>query len=78
MPNPSYYFTLFKKFQVINHVPEATFHGSASPPGGFDLRNPNAAFGSSPNKGPFLGATTNPADSPLWAVLNAKVSRREL
>jgi hypothetical protein len=73
MANPSYYFTLFKKFQVIDHVPETSFHGSASPPGGFDLRNPNAVFGSS-SKGPFLGGTTNPGDSPLWAILNAKAT----
>jgi hypothetical protein len=71
MANPSYYFTLFKKFQVINHVPGGSVHGSASPTGGFDLKNPNSVFGSS-NRGSLLGATTNPADSPLWAVLNAK------
>lgn len=73
MPNPSYYFTLFKKFQVINHVPTNTVHGSAAPPGGFDLKDPNAAFGNSPAKGPFLGAPgANPANTPLWAILDAK------
>src|SRR5438034_11666157 len=71
MPNPSYYFTLFKKFQVVNHVPDGSFHGSGSPSGGFDLKAPSAAFGSS-TKGPLLGAT--PATSPLWAVLNAKAT----
>src|SRR4051812_11518876 len=70
---PSYYFGLFKKFQVLNHVPAATVHGSASPTGGFNLKNPNVAFGSS-NRGTLLGATTNPADSPLWAILNAKAT----
>ncbi len=73
MANPSYYFTLFKRFQVINHVPGGTVHGSASPTGGFDLKNPNSVFGSS-NRGSLLGATTNPADSPLWAILNAKAT----
>ena len=71
MPNPSYYFTLFKKFQVINHVPDGSFHGSGSPSGGFDLKAPNAVFGSA-TKGPLLAAT--PASSPLWAVLNAKAT----
>lgn len=73
MPNPSYYFTLFKKFQVINNVPTGTSHGSMTPTGGFDLKNPNSVFGNS-NRGPLLGATTNPADSPLWALLNAKAT----
>ena len=73
MPNPSYYFTLFKKFQVLNHVPAGTVHGSATPTRNFDLKNPNIAFGSS-DRGAVLGATTNPADSPLWAILNAKAT----
>jgi hypothetical protein len=73
MPIPSYYFTLFKKFQVLNHVPTATVHGSGAPTGGFDLKNPNAVFGSS-NRGALLGATTTPADSPLWAVLNSRAA----
>jgi len=73
MPTPSYYFTLFKKFQVLNHVATSTVHGSASPTGGFNLKNPNVAFGSS-NRGALLGATTNLADSPLWAILNAKAT----
>lgn len=71
MSNPSYYFTLFKKFQVLNHVPSSTVHGSAAPTGGFDLKNPNVVFGNS-NRGALLGATTTPADSPLWAVLNSR------
>jgi len=71
MPNPSFYFNLFKKFQVLNHVPASTVHGSASPTGGFDLKNPAAVFGSS-NRGSLLGPTTTPADSPLWAVLNSR------
>src|SRR5437660_767198 len=71
MPNPSYYFTLFKKFQVLDHVPSKTVHGSAVPTGGFDLKNPNVVFGNS-NRGALLGATTTPADSPLWAILNSR------
>lgn len=73
MPSPSYYFTLFKKFQVVNHAPAGTFHGSGAPSGGFDLKNPAGVFGTS-NTGSLLGATTNPADSPLWAVLNSRAS----
>jgi hypothetical protein len=72
MSIPSYYFTLFKKFQVINHVPTQSVHGSlGAPTGGFDLKNPNSVFGSS-NTGALLGASTNPADSPLWAILNSR------
>jgi hypothetical protein len=65
----SYYFTLFKKFQVINHVPEGTVHGAGV--GGFNLSDPTSVFGNS-NKGSLLGATINPADSPLWAILNSR------
>jgi len=71
MPNPSYYFTLFKKFQVINHVPTNSVHGSGAPTGGFNLKDPNSAFGSS-NRGVLLGA--NPPNSPLWAILDAKAN----
>ena len=67
----SYYFTLFKKFQVINHVPEGTAHGAGL--GGFNLNDPNSVFGNS-NIGALLGATTNPADSPLWAILNSRAA----
>ena len=73
-PKPSYYFTLFKKFQVLGHVPEGTDHGSSgSPTGGFDLNDPNAAFGSS-NSGVLLPMGASPANSPLWAMLNAKAA----
>jgi hypothetical protein len=71
MPSPSYYFTLFKKFQVINHVPGGTVHGSGTPTGNYDLRNPNTAIGSS-NRGNVLGPTNTPADSPLWRILNSR------
>ena len=67
MANPSYYFTLFKKFQVMNHVPDKGAHGAIPPAtvaGGFDLKDPNSVFGSS-NRGSLLGASNNPADSPL-------------
>lgn len=65
----SYYFNLFKKFQVINHVPEGTVHGAGV--GGFNLNDPNSVFGNS-NIGALLGGTTNPSDSPLWAILNSR------
>ncbi len=68
----SYYFTLFKKFQVLNHVPEQSVHGDpANPTGGFNLNDPQAAFGSS-NLGGLLGASNLPPDSPLWAILNSR------
>jgi len=68
----SYYFTLFKKFQVLNHVPEQSVHGDAgAPTGGFNLNNPNCVFGSS-NSFQLLGNT--PATSPLWQLLNAAAS----
>jgi hypothetical protein len=70
----SYYFTLFKKFQVLNHVPEQSGHGDpASPLGGFNLNNPNAVFGAS-DRGNLLAASTVPSDSPLWAILNSRAS----
>jgi hypothetical protein len=65
----SYYFNLFKKFQVINHVPEGTVHAVGA--GGFNLSDPNSVFGNS-NTGALLGPSTNPGDSPLWAILNSR------
>ena len=71
--NVSYYFTLLKKFQVLGHVPEQTAHGNAGAPlGSFNLNDPNSVFGAS-TRGTLLGATTVPSDSPLWAILNARV-----
>lgn len=71
--NISYYFTLFKKFQVLNHVPEKAVHGDhAAPQNKFDLTDPSGAFGGSQNFPSLLGAT--PATSPLWQILNAAAS----
>ena len=68
--NISYYFTLFKKFQVLNHVPEQTVHGAPSgPTGNFQLNDPSSVFGGSATFGSLLGAT--PGASPLWQLLNA-------
>ncbi len=69
MAIPSFYFTLFKKFQVLGHVPEGTNHGVGA--GGFNLNNPAAVFGAS-GTGSLLAASNSPADSPLWAVLNSR------
>jgi hypothetical protein len=74
---PSFYFTLFKKFQVVNHVPDGTEHGAAAPVGNFNLIDPNAAngvFGTSGLGHPLTAGDSNPADSPLWAVLNSGIS----
>jgi len=67
---PSFYFTLFKKFQAIDHVQSATLHGAPGGGGtGFDLTSPGAPAGVFS----FLaGGDTNPADSPLWAILNSR------
>jgi hypothetical protein len=73
----SYYFTLFKKFQVLNHVPSQTVHGSSAPTGGFDLKNPNSPFValiSSPTKKPLTLGDYAPANNPLWAILNTKAT----
>jgi len=71
---PSFYFTLFKKFQVIDHVPDGTVHGAPGGGGtGFDLTDPNAAAGVfSATPGVLAPADPNPADSPLWALMNSK------
>lgn len=69
---PSFYFTLFKKLQAIDHVQSGTFHGAAGGAGtGFDLTDPNAArgvFAATP--GVLAPGDTNPAHSPLWVLLN--------
>ncbi|MGB8014038.1 MAG: hypothetical protein WCF68_20655 [Terriglobales bacterium] len=71
---PSFYFTLFKKFQVIDHVQDGTYHGAAGGGGtGFDLTDPNASAGVfSATPGVLAPGDTTPADSPLWAILNSK------
>jgi len=68
----SYYFTLFKKFQVLDHVPTQTVHGSGAPPGGFNLNNPNAPFVASNSGTPLTLGDYTPANNPLWAVLNSR------
>ncbi len=69
---PDYYFTLFKKFQVPGHLPEGSDHGAPGGEFGFDVNDPNSAFGSS-NSGVLLGAT--PVNSPQMGMLNAKRDR---
>jgi hypothetical protein len=67
-PSPSYYFTLFKKFQVLGHLPEGSDHGAPGGLFGYDVNDPASAFGSS-SSGTLLGS--QPSNSPLWAMLNA-------
>ncbi len=71
---PSFYFTLFKKLQVVDHAQDGTFHGAAGGGGtGFDLTDPNAPAGVfSASPGVLAPGDPNPADSPLWAVLNSR------
>lgn len=67
---PSLYFTLFKKFQAIDHVQSATVHGAPGGGGtGFDLTDPNAAAGVFSL---LVAGDPNPAENPLWAVLNSR------
>jgi hypothetical protein len=72
MSNPSYYFTLFKKFQCLGHVPERAAHGSALPPQGVSFKDAGALYSASRGGVPLIGAGT--ADTPLWGVLNAKAN----
>ena len=68
----SYYFGLFKKFQVLNHVPSNSVHGAAAPAGGFNLKNPHAPFENSNAGTPLTSGDFTPANNPLWAVLNSR------
>jgi hypothetical protein len=72
MSNPSYYFTLFKKFQCLGHVPEKTAHGGNAPPQGVSFKDPIALYSASRGGVTLIGSNTS--DSPLWGVLNAKVN----
>ncbi|HVU05172.1 MAG TPA: hypothetical protein VHE30_25665 [Polyangiaceae bacterium] len=65
----SYYFTIFKKLQVFDHVPTSTYHGASPPQNNFDLNNPDMLFLSS-NRGALLN--TSSADSPIYQVLSAR------
>src|SRR6266566_171239 len=73
---PSFYFTLFKKLQVVDHAQHGTLHGAAGGGGtGFDLTDPNAPLGVfSATLGVLAPGDTTPADSPLWAVLNSRAA----
>jgi hypothetical protein len=74
---PSYYFTLFKKFQILNHVPtqSPTTHGdNAAPQSGFNLNNPQMAFVPSNTGTPLTVPDNNKAHSPLWVILNARAT----
>ena len=75
--NPSFYFTLFKKFQVLNHVPEGSGHGTAGGLGGFSLLSPtsaNGVFGTADAGNPLTIPDTTPSHSPLWAILNSRAN----
>ncbi len=72
MSNPSYYFTLFKKFQCLGHVPEAASHGGGAPPAGVSFLDPVALYSASRGGVPLIGANTD--NTPLWRVLNAKAN----
>lgn len=72
MSNPSFYWTLFKKFQSLGHVAEGTFHGSAGGFAGVGFTDPTALLSMSHNGVALFGTTT--ATTPLWGVLNAKAN----
>jgi hypothetical protein len=58
---------LFKKLQVLGHVPEGTVHGGAGGFAGFNINDPGAVFTS------FGGelVANNAASSPIWGMLDA-------
>jgi hypothetical protein len=74
MANPSYYFTLFKKFESLGHVMEGSFHGAAPGPQGVNYTSASNLLTMIRTGGtlPLIGATT--AASPLWRVLDAKAN----
>lgn len=74
MANASYYFGLFKKFQSLGHVMEASFHGTSAGIQNVQFLDAAALPGRIRTGGtqPLVGAT--PATSPLWGVLNAKAT----
>jgi len=74
---PSYYFTLFKKFQVLDHVPAQTpaSHGDGgNPAGGFNLNNPQAPFNPTGSGTPLTVGDNDKTHSPLWVILNARAN----
>jgi hypothetical protein len=72
MPNASYYFTLFKKFQCLGHVPEGSAHGGNTPPAGVSFKDPVALYNATRQGVALIGSNTS--DSPLWGVLNARAN----
>ncbi len=85
MSYPSYYFTLFKKFQSLGHVAEGTAHGNvATPQSGVSFTDPLAlltasiptniedAQGNVISTAPVALIGTTTSNTPLWGVLNAK------
>ncbi len=61
----SFYFTLFKKFQVLGHVPGEVDHGTAAGVGGFSLLDPANVQGFA------APGNTSPTNSLLYQLLNA-------
>jgi hypothetical protein len=68
---PSMYFTLFKKFQLMGHVPEANMHGGPMP-SFIDLNDPTGLFNPIGGTAPINTASTLPDQSPLYLLLKAR------
>jgi hypothetical protein len=66
----SYYFNVFKKFQVFDHVPTSTVHGAAGGHSGFDLNKPDVLITPSAHGAP-LGPNTL-ANCPVYQSLLAR------
>jgi hypothetical protein len=71
----SYYFTLFKKFQILGHVPTQQVHGTPGGFLGFNLNDPSCVYGHT-NHFPSLVVAGSHATSRLWQILNAAASNQ--
>lgn len=78
MATPSYYFTLFKRFESLGHRAEPAYHGNVGGYASVEFRDADKLYTLARGGVPLIGTkpgmpTDVPAgDTPLWMVLNAK------